>query len=236
MEREKETGKATKLRRGVKKAAAAGAALTAAAGIAVSGMISDPEELLPQPRSVGSAYVEHWEEQPETPEETADPEEEKRRGPRAAIRAWLLGLPLSARLLIVAPLWVLGWLLMQGVSAVSGGLLSPLLSALLPWAAGLLVLLGGFVAAKKLLFPDLPLKKLLEKRSLLGFVLGLLLVAALDTLLPLVWKEGVRFRPLMRLAGTLLVFGGGLLHFALKEAFRRRGLPLETAAGKENEV
>ena len=36
---------------------------------------------------------------------------------------------------------------------------------------------------------------LMSPLIVLGFVLGLLLVAALDTLLPLVWKEGVRFRP-----------------------------------------
>ena len=41
-------------------------------------------------------------------------------------------------------------------------------------------------------------------------------------------------RPLLRLAGTLLVFGGCLVRFALKEAFRRRSLPLEQPVGKES--
>ncbi len=165
---------------GSKKRAAAAAAVAAAAvaGMVTGTVIDDPADLLADPDPVISAQLED--------EDDAAPEQ-RQRGPAARLRSWLLGLPAAVRMLVVLPLWGVGWVLLTGLSTFWAGTMTPLLARLVSWLCLALLLAGVFAAGVKAAFPELPLRKILRPRNVL-FMAGTTLVLALaDAVLPTVW-------------------------------------------------
>lgn len=233
-----------------KKAAAAAVAVTASASLLIGGLFSSPaalveeEELLPGPVYSDDADPgpgEDAEEELEAAEEEEEEEEEEQApaGARARLRQKILQLPLLIRLLVILPLWAVGWLLLTGLSALWGLVLSPVLGKAVAWLLLLAALVGAFVLAAKTVFPDLPVKKILNRRSLLGLVIGAVLLGAADCVLPLVWDGYGRVEAIVRLVGIGLVFGTVTVSFALREQRRRRSLPpepVEDAAFEEEET
>lgn len=152
-------------------------------------------------------------------------EEEEQSGRRAALRQRILQLPYAVRLLVVLPLWALGWLLLTGLSALWGAVLGKALAWLLLIGA----LLGAFLLAGKTLFPDLPVKKILNKRSVLGLIIGSVALGAADIVVPLFWTEYTRIENIVRAIGVLLVLGTVTGLFARREIRRRRELAAAAA-------
>ena len=163
----------------------------------------------------------------------AEEEEEERSGTRAALRHRIQQLPYAVRLLVVLPLWALGWLLLTGLSALWGAVLSPVLGKALAWLLLIGALLGAFLLAGKTLFPDLPVKKILNKRSVLGLVIGSMVLGAADIVVPLFWADYTRIENIVRAVGVLLVLGTVTGLFARREIRRRRALA--AAAAEEAE-
>ncbi|MBR1457491.1 MAG: hypothetical protein IJ594_10095 [Oscillospiraceae bacterium] len=151
-------------------------------------------------------------------------EEEEQGGVRAGVRQRVLQLPYAVRLLVILPLWCLGWLLLTGASALWAAVLSPVLGKALAWLLLLAALVGAFLLAGKTIFPDLPVKKILNRRSLLGLVIGSVALGAADIVVPLFWAEYTRVENIVRAVGVLLVFGTVTGLFARRELRRRREL------------
>lgn len=216
----------------------AAVAVVTSASVLVGGLFSSPaalteeQELNPavvysddaDPGSDNDAGTEE-----ELEEESA--EEEARPGARARLRQKILQLPLAVRLLVILPLWCVGWLILTGAGLLWSAVLSPLGAKVLSWLLLIAALVAAFLLAGKTIFPDLPLKKILNKRNLLSLVLGALLLGALDCVLPFFWSDYSKVEAAVRGVGTLLVFGTAGVSFALRE--RKRRLRAAAAPGAE---
>ncbi len=202
----------------VKKAAASSAvSLITATGVLTAGAFDTPAEFLKDPEAdpailAGETFSRDEDEIPEDSdgEEDEEEEEEKRRpGLRAAIRRRVLALPLMVRAVLVLPLWLLG----SGVLFLLSGLwslLSPALGRVLSAAFLLALVFGAFLLAAKAAFPDLPLKKLLNRKTLPVLLVGGALLSLLDLILNLLWPEYETVKALVEGLVLLLVTGSGL--------------------------
>ncbi len=193
-------------------AATAVAAMTAA-GMMVGGAVSSPEEALTDGPDV---LVQTVSIAPQIEvdagggdsglEEAVAVEEEKKRGRFAAVRNAVREAPFQARVRMALPVLLAGTLLTAFLSSLLTGL-PPLLSAALGWALTALMAVLTFTLAVKTVLPDLPLKKILNKRSVLSVGLLCLLCAAADAALPFFWDDWQKLSKLVKLLGSLLCTG-----------------------------
>lgn len=165
------------------------ATISVITGVGVNAVFDSPKEIImsdvPDPTPIVRTY------EPEEPPEVeaeAEPEapvtEEKR-----GVKEWIKGLPLAVRGAVVLPLYGIG----AGVTHVLGlffsGVMAPVLASILKWIVFAAVIWGAIAAVLKLLFPDIPLKKLLSPRLFLYVLLGVAAVQILDKVLPLVFND-----------------------------------------------
>ncbi|MBR0399346.1 MAG: hypothetical protein IJH95_00815 [Mogibacterium sp.] len=152
-------------------------------------------------------------------EDDAD-EEKSRPGIVARFRQAVLSMPQSARILIGVPLWALGTALMTLVTYLWNILFAtPVGAFIASFAVGFAVLTGLFTATAKLLFPDLPIRRILCKRNVIILMFTALGLSGLDAVAPLYWNN----YPLAA-AFVKLVLGGtviGLLSYRTKVLFNR---------------
>ena len=138
-------------------------------------------------------------------------EEKKRGGIKDSIRNRILRMPAAVRACIGIPLWGLGWLLITGLTALWGAVLSPVLSTVLGWICIAALILGVAVVALKCAFPDVPIKeiakKVFSKKTISYTVLGVALAAGLDALMPDIWIGYTRFRDILRFLACSAVLG-----------------------------
>ena len=114
------------------------------------------------------------------------------------------------------------------VSSLWSAVLSPVASTVLSWLvfAALAVLI--FALAVKTVFPDLPLKKILNKRSVLTIVLLCFLFGVVDCVLPFFWDDYEQLSRLLKLVGSLICTGVPVGFFV-----RRRQRKLKKQAEEE---
>ena len=219
-----EREKARKRRR-----AAAAVALATSASVVVGGLFQSPAALLDDSNPVPAvAWTESEDPGSEddgdsSAETQVQLQNEEESGVRAVVRQRILQLPYAVRLLVVLPLWCLGWLILTGATALWSAVLTPVLGKVLGWVCLLGALLGAFLLAAKTIFPDLPIRKILNKRSVLGLVIGAVVLALADICIPLFWADYTRIESIVRAGGILLVLGTVTLSFARRERKRRRG-------------
>lgn len=134
-----------------------------------------------------------------------------------ALRNAILRLPLWLRALVGVPLWCVGWILLTSASAMWSAVLSPVLSAASGWvlAGGLIMLTAA--AAVKAVFPDLPMKKILNKRTLLVTLIGVAILAMFDTVMPFFWDRYEKIALLVKLLGSSAVLALVLFPFFRKK-------------------
>ena len=167
---------------------------------------------------------------PAPAEEVLVEEEEKKKQAKRIRRA-----PFGVRLLVLAPLAVGLWALLGGASVLLGGVMSPILAQILSWLLLAALLVGAFALAVKTVFPDLPLKKILNKRSLLGLLLSAVGLGAADVMLPLFWADYSRIGAAVRAIGVLLILSAVTVSLCLRERRRRRRADEEAAQQEEEE-
>ncbi len=213
-----------------KRAAAAAVAVVTSASMVVGGVFQSPADLLEEQNLTPQVILADDEDltgggdDGDDSSAAAVEEEKERSGMRAAVRQRVQRVPYALRLLVILPLWCLGWLLLTGTSALWTALLSPVLGKALAWLLLMGALLGAFLLAGKTIFPDLPWKKILNRRSMLGLILGSVALGVADIVVPLFWAEYTQVENLVRAVGVLLVFGTVTLLFARREIRRRREL------------
>ncbi len=207
-----------------KTAAVSAVALLTAASVTTGSLFSTPAALLSDD-SPASAYTvsvdpDGVDDDDAGTEQDESGETKKRGGVRAALRVRVLRLPLAVRLLVVLPLWALGSVILAAAGAV-WPLLAPGLGRIAGWALLLALLALGFFAAVKTAFPDLPLKKLLNRRSLAALVLGASAIAVADAVGAAVWEEYGQVKDIVLSVAFFAVFVCVTVPFALREQKRR---------------
>ena len=127
-----------------------------------------------------------------TLEEDDDATEEKKGGGGlvAKIKQAVLSLPVAVRLLIVTPLWAIGTALMTIVSILGRTLFaSPIGAFVMSVLVGFGVLVGLFAVTAKVIFPDVPLSKILTKGHIATLFVVAVGLAGVDNIAPLFWNQ-----------------------------------------------
>ena len=143
----------------------------------------------------------------EDDDDDADEEKSSRIGLIGRFRQAVLTIPQSVRILIVTPLWLIGTGLMTMISFLWNVIFaSPLGAFIASFAIGFAVLTGLFAATAKILFPDMPLNKILTRRNVLILGATALLLSGIDAVAPLYWNKYPLAAALVKLA-----FGGTVI-------------------------
>lgn len=196
-------------------------ASVATASIFVGGLFTSPSDLMNPDGSTPTAIVEM------TEAGTADNDDgdgivlvgdEKRKGVRQRMRLWVLQLPPWLRAMVGVPLWGLGWLLISTVSALWAGVLSPVAGSVLQFLCIALLAAGILCIALKAAFPSMPLKEILNKRSVSTLVIGLGIIGVSGWALGVFYPEGQELATAVRVAGTAAVLCASAIPAIIKHS------------------
>lgn len=208
-----------------KKAALAAVALLTAASVTAGSLFDSPAALLSDDGASAVVYqintgTDGADDDDAGPEQDESEETRRRGGLRMILRMRILQLPLIVRLLILLPLWAVGTILIAA-SGTAWSLLSPVLGKAAGFALLSALLIGAFAIAAKAVFPDLPVKKLLSRRSFVALILGAALLSLLDAILGAAWGGYERYKNIILSAGFFLSASCVTVPFALREQQRR---------------
>ena len=212
-----------------KRIARSAVALTTAASLITAGLFHTPAEIVKEEDVfVPPAIVETMDREPvpNEPEDMPEEEEARKKNLKDRFREALLRIPRIVRILLLLPLWCIGTALLAVLTPLFQTVLPPLLNILLKWLIIAAVLLGLVTAAMKLVFPDLPLKKILSKRNVVLVVVCSAVVGMAGWVLEDLYPETKLLVPAVY-AGAAALFTGGVLLSAL---FGRREKKPESAA------
>lgn len=205
-----------------KKAAVSAVAAVTAASVLVGGAFNSPAEILDD---VPDAMVQSLDMDMDSQTDTGDgadegDEEESRSRQGSAVRRFVLAMPLPLRALVALPLWLIGSGLIELGAVLWGTVLSPAFAHVLSWAAVAVMVLLVFLLAAKTIAPDLPLKKILNKKSVLGILALCLVFGLVDAVLPLLWDGYEQISRLIR-AGFSCICTVTPIAFFLRQHKRR---------------
>jgi hypothetical protein len=210
------------------------AAVTAAASasVLVGGLFAAPADLLADADSTQPAAVTELIDDDD--DGCMESEEKRRGGVRARLRRWILSLPVAVRALAGVPLWCVGWVLLTGVSVLFPAIFTPAAGAVAGWLCLAAMLLAVYVLTAKAVFPQLPLKKILNRRSALGIAAATALLGIADAVAPTVWPEYARFESAVRLTGSFVIALTAIWLMTVREL--RRRLRAEEAEPTQEEI
>lgn len=196
-------------------------ALTLTAAVMVGSLFSGPDEI------TGGAAPEIFSPEPvvmdisafdaqEPAEEEPAPEEAKKSGIKARLKAALMALPYWARVVILVPLWALGYVILLGGSFLKTAL-TPFAGAFLSAAIGIAVMAALFGITAKSLFPGLPWRKIFSKGNLIALAVCGAALAAADVIVPQYYKGYPYVAAAVKLAASLIVCNVLLARLKKKE-------------------
>ena len=203
------------------KATASAVAAVAAAGVMVGGAFASPDDIMNDgPDAIVQTLAVNTQTQVDadggdgdTVEEEIAVEEDEKRGVYAAVRKAVRSAPREVRAVVAVPLWGLGTVLIALVSSLWTGLLSPAASAVLSWLLIAVTAVLIFATAVKTVFPDLPLKKILNKRNLLFIGILCLICGIADAALPFFWDDYAKLSGVLKVLGSFVCTGVPLAFF-----------------------
>lgn len=218
--------KDTELNKTKKRAAATAAAVIAAAGTVLGGSFDSPTDLLDDDDDIlnPSPVVEYAINDDgiaDGGDDTGEADEDSR---RSRVRRVVKSLPTGVRAVVGVPLWCVGWLLITLASTLWGAVLSPALGTVLKWVCAAAIMLLVLLVMLKIVFPDMPLKKIFNKKSILTALIGIAAVGVLDAALRFFLPEQRTAAELLRFFGTLAVFTLSAIPLISSEVKRRREL------------
>ena len=170
-----------------KKAKRVAVALTMATAVLVGSLFSGPEDITggnmqeimnPEPivLDIGSVDADVQDEEPA-------PEEAKKSGIKARLRAAILAMPKWVRACVCVPLWGLGYALLL-LGSFLKTVLTPFAGVILSGLIGIAVMIGLFGVTAKLLFPNMPWRKIFSKTNLIALIVTGTLLSAADIIVP----------------------------------------------------
>lgn len=171
------------------KQTAAGAAL--AVSLFFGGLFSSPADVVKPGSDVPSQGIVISAQLPDQPDPAVPAlgSSDEKRGFRDRARAWIKSLPLAVRILFVLPFWAVGFGIIWAVSALAGLINVPIIGTVIKILLGALVVFGLVIGAEKLLFPNVPLKKLLSKRNVTALGICSVVIASAGALGGLFWRD-----------------------------------------------
>ena len=194
-----------------KRAAAGAAAALASASLVVGGLFQSPADLLDEP---ADSYIASTIDLPDDDIDSGEDDtlpDEKKRSLASRLRARILALPLAVRAVVFLPLWVIGSALIGIGSALWGGVLSPAVSAALRWVCIAAVMLLALCAGIKTLFPSVPIRRILSRRTVTTAVIGMLIVGALEIILGVLLPDRENLvRLITLLSSTCVMLAAGI--------------------------
>lgn len=207
-----------------KKAAASAVAAVTAAGVLVGGAFADPDDIMDDG---SNAIVQTMDMGTQADDDggsgndTGEDESEGKRGIYASVRRLVRRAPRSVRAVVAVPLWALGTVVIALASSLWSAVLSPVASTVLGWVCIALLAVLVFAMAVKTVCPDLPLRKILNKSSILTILLSCFVFGVLDAVLPFFWDGYEKVSQMLKLFGSLVCTGVPVLFFLRRH--RRRG-------------
>ncbi len=109
---------------------------------------------------------------------------------------------------ISAPLYAIGYGIIKLIEILLGGVLSPLLTAIVRIVVLIGVVLAVIAICLKVAFPDVPLAKMLNKRRVISIAALTGTFGLLCEIVPLFWAEGARIVAWIRAIGGFAIVGG----------------------------
>lgn len=141
-------------------------------------------------------------------DDDADEQKNAKVGVVQRFKQAVLNLPASVRLLIITPLWAIGTAIMTAVSFLWNVIFaSPLGAFIASFAIGFAVLVGLFAVTAKMLFPNVPLKKILNKRNVLILGIAAVLLSFIDWMAPMYWHQYPAVAAAVKLGVGVFVIG-----------------------------
>ncbi|MBQ9459612.1 MAG: hypothetical protein IJU66_06725 [Oscillospiraceae bacterium] len=200
-------------------------ALLTAASVVTGSLFESSAALLPDDASPSIVYnmtngLDGADDDDAGPQEDESSETRRRGGVRAVLRARILKLPLFVRLFVILPLWAFGSVLLASLGAV-WGMAQPVLGKIAGFALLLALLALCFLLCAKAVFPDLPVKKLLNRKSFVALLLGASGLSVLDAVLGAAWGEYEQMKTVILSAGFFAALCAAAVPFALREQKRR---------------
>lgn len=184
------------------KGTATAAATIAAAGVLIGGSFEAPADILKEDSALSPTPIVETMSAEIDPsdgdlgeEDTAAEEEEeekKKGGVRARTRELVMRMPLAVRACVAVPLWAVGWALSSLASLLWAGLLSPVGAAIGRWVVLALMILAALTLTVKTVFPKTPLRKILNKYTLIWVLGGSTLFCIADVVLQRFYPDAPR--------------------------------------------
>ncbi|MBR0208603.1 MAG: hypothetical protein IJQ43_06890 [Oscillospiraceae bacterium] len=204
------------------KGAATAAATVAAAGVLIGGSFEAPADILkdndsalapPPIVETLNAEVDPGDGDPgeENPAADEEEEEKKKGGLRQKTREVVMRLPLAVRACVAVPLWCVGWALISIFSLLWTGILSPVGAAIAKWVVIALMILAALAITVKTVFPNTPLKKIFNKRSLLWVLGGSTLLCIADVVLQRFYPDMPRLFDLARAVASAALLSAAVI-------------------------
>ncbi len=107
-------------------------------------------------------------------------------------------LPKFIRIIFIVPMWLLGTFISFMLNKLLK-LLSPILGLIIDFIVSTLISLLIIVICVKILFPNLSLKKILNKKTILTVVIGNFILFVLDIIMPHIYPDYTFYRNLFKL-------------------------------------
>lgn len=211
-----------------KKVASKAVAVAAAAGMLVSSAFSSPADLLQDeddaaltPPAAVVEYVTADTGPDDDDASTAEEENEEKLSLRGKIRRRILRMPQAVRAIIGVPLWGIGWGITSLLSLLWSAVLSPVFAVVLKWVVAAALLLLVVALTLKAVFPDIPLKKLLNKRNFLTVFIGMGVLGATDTVLCHLIPDKGYISLAVKIIGSLCIMAAAVVPAIISENKRR---------------
>lgn len=178
-----------------KSAAVSAVASVTAAGILLSSLFTAPGELVKRndrinaPVSITDTLIDNDDDDDDGDQEIG---EEKRQSAKASIRKRFLMLPVTFRALLGVPVWCIGRIVMAILGAAWGSVLHPALLTALKYVCIAALILAAFLVTVKAVFPEMPVKKVLNKRNVFTVVIYTALFGMAGTVMQVFFPEGMK--------------------------------------------
>lgn len=208
-------------------------AVAASASVLIGGLFNSPADIMQDPSEIDRAFpppaavqmtIDSIDDDDDGSLPTGDEEEtedeEKKRGAKDSLRRFVLRIPAPVRAVVLVPMWCVGWVLITGLTALWNAVLSPVMSTVVGWLCVAAVIALIVLAAVKTVFPELPVKKILNKKTLIVIAAGVALTACADAVLPLFSEGYAKFRGIARFLASTAVLSCAAVPFFVKRHSR----------------
>ena len=171
--------------------------------VLLGGVFDSPQELVRDNHERPVILTENFEDFSE--DDLENEEGKEKETAKEKLKRQIYRIPIKIRMIFCVPLWFLGSTLLSLGNFLWGSLLTPLADIILNFLLQTLLLLIVIGVCVKLLFPDLPWRKIFNKKTLLYVLICSVVMTLLDIFLPLVWKKYKFYRMLGKFLLGLVV-------------------------------